>query len=122
MRNWKSGIVTVTVRDQRYRQHDPILGVVPLKLSEILSSSSQVTRWYPLDGGIVSQNIQSITRSPLMSLGIWSYKDLFAFQKHRNPSSTKDAWMGCRNLYIQLRPDFSAWLPFPREAEAEDWW
>ncbi|KAI4128083.1 MAG: hypothetical protein LQ347_004319, partial [Umbilicaria vellea] len=52
MRDWRSGIVTVTVRDQRYRQHDPILGVVPLKLSDILQTSSQVTRWYPLDGGI----------------------------------------------------------------------
>ena len=52
MRDWRSGIVTVTVRDQRHRQHDPILGVVPLKLSDILQTSSQVTRWYPLDGGI----------------------------------------------------------------------
>jgi hypothetical protein len=54
IRDWRSQIVTVTVRDQRYRQHDPILGVVPLKLSDILQTSSQVTRWYPLDGGIVS--------------------------------------------------------------------
>lgn len=53
MRDWRSGIITVTVRDQRHRQHDPILGVVPLKLSELLQTSSQVTRWYPLDGGIV---------------------------------------------------------------------
>lgn len=45
-------MVTVTVRDQRYREHDPILGVVPIKLSDILETSSQVTRWYPLDGGI----------------------------------------------------------------------
>ena len=52
MRDWRSGIVTVTVRDQRYRQHDPILGVVPLRLTDILQTSSQVTRWYPLDGGI----------------------------------------------------------------------
>ena len=52
VRDWKSAIFTITVRDQRNRQHDPILGVVPLKLSEILESSSQVTRWYPLDGGI----------------------------------------------------------------------
>ena len=52
MRDWRSGIVTVTVRDSRNREHDPILGVVPLKLSDILETSSQVTRWYPLDGGI----------------------------------------------------------------------
>ncbi|EEQ84909.1 C2 domain-containing protein [Blastomyces dermatitidis ER-3] len=52
VRDWRSAIVTITVRDQRHREHDPILGVVPLKLSAILQTSSQVTRWYPLDGGI----------------------------------------------------------------------
>lgn len=45
-------MVTVTVRDQRYREHDPILGVIPLKLSDLFQTSSQVTRWYPLDGGV----------------------------------------------------------------------
>jgi hypothetical protein len=54
VRDWRSTIVTVTVRDSRYRQHDPILGVVPLRLTDILATRSQVTRWYPLDGGIVS--------------------------------------------------------------------
>ena len=52
VRDWRSTIVTVTVRDSRNRQHDPILGVIPLKLSDILDTRSQVTRWYPLDGGI----------------------------------------------------------------------
>ncbi|KAI8634056.1 C2 domain-containing protein [Xylariaceae sp. FL1651] len=52
VRDWRSAIVTVTVRDSRNRQHDPIIGVVPLKLSEILQTSSQSSRWYPLDGGI----------------------------------------------------------------------
>lgn len=76
MRDWRSGIVTITVRDQRYRQHDPILGVVPLKLSDILQTSSQVTRWYPLDGGIgfgrvrISLLFRSIeTRLPPNMLG-----------------------------------------------------
>lgn len=52
VRDWRSSVVTVTVRDQRYREHDPILGVVPIKLSDLFQTSSQVTRWYPLDGGI----------------------------------------------------------------------
>lgn len=82
MRDWRSGIVTVTVRDQRHREHDPILGVVPLKLSEILSSSSQVTRWYPLDGGIVSRYTQTITPSVLIPSGFWSCKNLSAVPKH----------------------------------------
>ncbi|CAL5874764.1 uncharacterized protein PFLUO_LOCUS9066 [Penicillium psychrofluorescens] len=52
VRDWRSAVVTVTVRDHRYREHDPILGVVPLKLSDVFQTSSQKTRWYPLDGGI----------------------------------------------------------------------
>lgn len=52
VRDWRSCIATVTVRDSRNRQHDPIIGVVPLKLSDVLLTSSQSTRWYPLDGGI----------------------------------------------------------------------
>lgn len=52
VRDWRSCIITITVRDSRNRQHDPIIGVVPLKLSDALVTSSQSTRWYPLDGGI----------------------------------------------------------------------
>lgn len=52
VRDWRTAIVTITVRDQRYRQHDPILGVIPLRLTDMLQTSSQVTRWLPLDGGI----------------------------------------------------------------------
>jgi hypothetical protein len=76
IRDWRSSIVTVTVRDQRNREHDPILGVVPMKLSDILETSSQVTRWYPLDGGIgfgrirISLLFRSIeTRLPPNMLG-----------------------------------------------------
>lgn len=76
VRDWRSQVLTVTVRDSRNRQHDPILGVVPLKLSDILETSSQVTRWYPLDGGIgfgrirISLLFRSIeTRLPPNMLG-----------------------------------------------------
>ncbi|OAA44286.1 meiotically up-regulated protein [Metarhizium rileyi] len=52
IRDWRSSVVTISVRDSRNRQHDPLIGVVPLKLSDILQTSSESTRWYPLDGGI----------------------------------------------------------------------
>ncbi|OLN87276.1 Meiotically up-regulated gene 190 protein [Colletotrichum chlorophyti] len=52
IRDWRSCITTITVRDSRNRQHDPIIGVVPLKLSDILQTGSEATRWYPLDGGV----------------------------------------------------------------------
>ncbi|PHH63112.1 hypothetical protein CDD81_6263 [Ophiocordyceps australis] len=52
VRDWRSCVVTIAVRDSRNRQHDPIIGVVPLKISDVLQTSSESTRWYPLDGGI----------------------------------------------------------------------
>jgi Ca2+-dependent lipid-binding protein len=74
--DWRSGIVTVTIRDSRNREYDLVLGVVPLKLSDVLDTSSQVTRWYPLDGGIgfgrvrISLLFRSIeTRLPPNMLG-----------------------------------------------------
>lgn len=76
VRDWRSAIITVTVRDSRNREHDPILGVVPLKLSDILETASQATRWYPLDGGVgfgrirISLLFRSIeTRLPPQQLG-----------------------------------------------------
>ncbi|KAF1359880.1 hypothetical protein EJ07DRAFT_177751 [Lizonia empirigonia] len=87
VRDWRSAIITVTVRDSRNREHDPILGVVPLKLSDILETSSQVTRWYPLDGGIgfgrirISLLFRGIeTRLPPQMLG-WDV-GTFEFRSH----------------------------------------
>lgn len=60
VRDWRAAIFTITVRDARNREHDPILGVVPLKLTDILNTRSQVTRWYPLDGGIVRSPRRSV--------------------------------------------------------------
>ncbi|CZR53224.1 probable meiotically up-regulated gene 190 protein [Phialocephala subalpina] len=91
MHDWRSAIITVTVRDQRMRQHDPILGVVLLKLSDILQTSSQVTRWYPLDGGIgfgrirISILWRSVeTRLPPQQLG-WDV-GTFEFTSDQIPS------------------------------------
>ena len=76
VRDWRNTIATITVRDQRYRQHDPILGVIPLRLTDVLQTSSQVTRWYPLDSGIgfgrarISVLFRSVeTRLPPFMLG-----------------------------------------------------
>lgn len=71
VRDWRSGIITVTVRDSRNREHDPILGVIPLKLSDVLDTSSQVTRWYPLDGGVVSELCVLRLWYTLMRAGVW---------------------------------------------------
>ncbi|CRK16894.1 hypothetical protein BN1708_017521, partial [Verticillium longisporum] len=59
VRDWKSCIVTVAVRDSRNRQHDPIIGVVPLKVSDILQTGSEATRCTP---HMISASVTALSR------------------------------------------------------------
>ncbi|KAF8448256.1 hypothetical protein BDZ91DRAFT_853581 [Kalaharituber pfeilii] len=52
VRDWRNSSVIVVVRDSRMREMDPILGVVQLRLREVLQHQSVVSRYYPLQGGI----------------------------------------------------------------------
>ncbi|EIW72275.1 hypothetical protein TREMEDRAFT_70665 [Tremella mesenterica DSM 1558] len=52
VRNWTSSRIKFVVRDSRDREHDPIIGLVSLPLPKALSERSQITRWYPLIGGL----------------------------------------------------------------------
>jgi len=52
VRDWRSTIVRVVIRDSRVREHDPIMGIVNLPLSSILTNSSQVTRLYAMQDGV----------------------------------------------------------------------
>ncbi|PWN32922.1 uncharacterized protein FA14DRAFT_138069 [Meira miltonrushii] len=44
--------IDLVVRDARQRENDPILGVVGIKLSDVITSSCRVTQWYTLTGGL----------------------------------------------------------------------
>ena len=52
VRDWRTAVFTVTTRNGLNREHDPIIGCVTLKLSEVLQTSSQNTAIYSLDGGL----------------------------------------------------------------------
>lgn len=52
LRDWRMAKLTIVVRDERNREHDPILGIVILPLKEVFKTSSQITRWFPLVGGL----------------------------------------------------------------------
>ncbi|ODO05669.1 hypothetical protein I350_04728 [Cryptococcus amylolentus CBS 6273] len=54
VRDWTKGKIVFVVRDERDREHatDPILGLVELDLQTILSKTSNITRWFPLNGGL----------------------------------------------------------------------
>ncbi|SPC65915.1 uncharacterized protein UHOD_04743 [Ustilago sp. UG-2017b] len=52
IRDWRRTLIMVVVYDYRVREADAILGVVPIKLSDLFKESSQVTQFFPLAGGV----------------------------------------------------------------------
>jgi Ca2+-dependent lipid-binding protein len=52
IRDWRETVVRVQVRDARVREKDPVLGVVTVKLAELFTNSSEVTRLFSLQEGI----------------------------------------------------------------------
>ncbi|EXJ96076.1 hypothetical protein A1O1_01202 [Capronia coronata CBS 617.96] len=50
--DWKTAEIMVSVRDDREREDDPLLGIVYLPLRRVFEKSSQVMETYPLVGGI----------------------------------------------------------------------
>ncbi|KAK8853111.1 hypothetical protein IAR55_003812 [Kwoniella newhampshirensis] len=77
VRDWTKAKVVFVVRDERNREHDPILGLVSLSLREVFSARSQITRWFPLVGGLGWGRIRlSLLWKPLdmqLSRGISGY-------------------------------------------------
>lgn len=52
VRDYTKTKLMICVRDSRLREEDPILGVVDLNLGEVFKNCSQISRFYPLCGGI----------------------------------------------------------------------
>ncbi|THV04790.1 hypothetical protein K435DRAFT_714363 [Dendrothele bispora CBS 962.96] len=52
IRDWRDTVVRLVVRDSRLREKDPILGVVNLKLADIFTEGSEVTRLFSIEEGI----------------------------------------------------------------------
>ena len=58
VRDWRTSACVIAVRDSRTREHDALLGVVPLKLSEVFKNASQVSKIYPVIGGVGEAKIR----------------------------------------------------------------
>ncbi|KAG0647594.1 Meiotically up-regulated [Hyphodiscus hymeniophilus] len=52
VRDWRAAVFTITCRNSTLREHDPILGAITIKLSDVLKTASQNTSIYALDGGM----------------------------------------------------------------------
>lgn len=52
IRDWRLAKIVFVIKDERDREHDPIIGIVSLPLKDILKDGCQVTRWFPIVGGL----------------------------------------------------------------------
>lgn len=52
VRDWTEAELRVIVRDARLREHDPIMGIVSLPLTEVFKESSQVDQQFSLQDGV----------------------------------------------------------------------
>ncbi len=52
IRDWTQTEVRLAVRDARLREHDPIMGIVAIDLTELFSESSQVSQSFSLQDGV----------------------------------------------------------------------
>ncbi|CCF52271.1 hypothetical protein NDA14_004101 [Ustilago hordei] len=52
IRDWTRTEVRLAVRDARLREHDPIMGIVSIDLTEVFSESSQMTQSFSLQDGV----------------------------------------------------------------------
>ncbi|KAF8656951.1 hypothetical protein AX16_002306 [Volvariella volvacea WC 439] len=52
IRDWRTTVLIIAIRDYRLHENDPLLGVILLPLPDLLRDRSQVTQSYPMVGGI----------------------------------------------------------------------
>lgn len=52
VRDFRDTRIRICVRDQRFREEDPIIGILSLALVDELATRGQITSWYPLSEGL----------------------------------------------------------------------
>ncbi|MCO5596105.1 hypothetical protein L7F22_050165 [Adiantum nelumboides] len=69
IRDWRRTLVMFVVYDNRLREGDAILGVVPVKLTDLFRSTSQATTVFPLAGGVGRGHLRvSLLFRPIQAL------------------------------------------------------
>ncbi|RIA95976.1 hypothetical protein C1645_802663 [Glomus cerebriforme] len=54
VRDWKTAIVRVVIKDQKDLEYDPVIGMITLSLKELFEQKEkkEATKWYPLRHGV----------------------------------------------------------------------
>ncbi|CAO1623887.1 unnamed protein product [Sympodiomycopsis kandeliae] len=109
VRDWRRCIIMVVVRDRRLREADPILGVIPIKLSELFQQcgTSQVTQYMPMAGGIGRGSVRvSLLFRPVEGMHLSKEKlgfDIGTMRVHTSPCVTDLVDHTLRGTSIRMR-------------------
>lgn len=128
VRDWRCAHVSVTVRDSRMRENDPILGIVWLKLSDLLANASEVTRFFPIENGIGYGSVRvSVLFRPVQvklppnllgfDAGTLVIRKLRAKPIGENTESLLSTLLSCE---VKLKASMSTSKASKKDAERED--
>lgn len=56
-RDWTRTRVDIVILDSREREDDAVIGIVSMRLADMFASTSQVSAWRPLLGGIGARRV-----------------------------------------------------------------
>lgn len=126
IRDWRSAIITITVRDQRHREHDPILGVVPLKLSGMAHFTMKENGRNLLSLYLSRHPGDLFTGHTMVSTRwwyrVWPYTYRTSFPQYRDPFTASDAGLGCWHIRVPISTHSGCRLqPAPQTSHA-NWW
>lgn len=121
IRDWKSTEIMISVRDDRERENDALLGIVDLPLAKVFEMRSQVIDSYPLMGGIgygrarISMVFRSVEMQLPKELMGWDYGTL----EVKSPVRTKGQLQDDMSTYrIKLRSNLDR---AKMQAESGEW-
>jgi Ca2+-dependent lipid-binding protein len=114
IRDWRTAVINIQVRDSRVRESDPLLGTVQLRLQDAFRSRSQLTKTYPIVGGIgygrlrVSLLFRPVEMKIPRSLLGWETATVIVKQNIRVEVSDEDTRNKLSHCRISLRTAYGS--------------
>ncbi|KAJ9611001.1 hypothetical protein H2204_015286 [Knufia peltigerae] len=123
--NWKTAEVMISVRDDREREDDALLGMIYLPLRRVFEKRSQIMQTYPLVGGIgygrarISMVWRSVDLQLPKELMGWNYGTLEVKSPVRSKGGRDDSFTQNR---IKLRTNLMRAKMLPSDDEDKGVW
>ncbi|CAK9786018.1 hypothetical protein CC85DRAFT_285706 [Cutaneotrichosporon oleaginosum] len=124
IRDWRQARIKFVVKDERDREHDPIIGVVSLRVRDVLADRAQITRWFPILGGLGFGKLRiSLLFKPIdikLPRGVSSYEACTFDIASLQTTDLSEALGKMPTLVIESEYDQAVFQPPDEEGYVED--